>query len=68
VHRFVDIFFREERLPLEEGWTSPEIFMEASNFGLLVQSVAAASQWPGPNEGQDPSVAFVTSANSSFVI
>ncbi|KAK7051544.1 hypothetical protein VNI00_004522 [Paramarasmius palmivorus] len=50
--KFVDIFFREERLPLEEGWKRPGPFLD-ENIDPILEEIARASEWT-PIEGQRP--------------
>jgi len=62
---FVQIFFREERLPIAEGWQRSETPINASTLGPLIRDIAAQSNWTagegchwvrlGPN---DPIVRF----------
>lgn len=47
--RFVNIFFREERLPIEEGWVRSEIPITGTLIARTALNVEAASEWPGPN-------------------
>ncbi|KIY66833.1 Cloroperoxidase [Cylindrobasidium torrendii FP15055 ss-10] len=49
---FVNILFREERLPREEGWQRSPIPITIERLGALQQKVSEASDWPGPIEGQ----------------
>ncbi|KAF9265235.1 Cloroperoxidase [Marasmius fiardii PR-910] len=43
--KFVQIFFREERLPIEEGWKRPSVPITRDSIGTLVQTIATASNW-----------------------
>ncbi|KAI3607065.1 hypothetical protein WG66_007882 [Moniliophthora roreri] len=51
--KFVDIFFREERLPVAEGWSRPE---GDDVFELLMKmrdEIGRVSEW-SPTPGQYP--------------
>ncbi|THU90500.1 Cloroperoxidase [Dendrothele bispora CBS 962.96] len=62
---FVQIFFREERLPIAEGWQRSETPINASTLGPLIGTISRQSNWTagegchwvrlGPN---DPIVRF----------
>jgi len=43
--RFVNIFFREERLPIAEGWKRSETPINGSTIGPLYRKIQAASNW-----------------------
>ncbi|KAL0064316.1 hypothetical protein AAF712_008762 [Marasmius tenuissimus] len=42
---FVQIFFREERLPIEEGWKRPTTSINLDTVTALAQKIAIASDW-----------------------
>ncbi|KAK7446345.1 hypothetical protein VKT23_014551 [Stygiomarasmius scandens] len=42
---FVNIFFREERLPIAEGWKRSEAPINGSTIGPLYRKIQAASNW-----------------------
>ncbi|KAF5365908.1 hypothetical protein D9758_006642 [Tetrapyrgos nigripes] len=42
---FVQIFFREERLPLAEGWKRPSTPINLTTMDLLTSQIAEASNW-----------------------
>ncbi|THU91329.1 hypothetical protein K435DRAFT_576124, partial [Dendrothele bispora CBS 962.96] len=42
---FVQIFFREERLPIAEGWKRSEVPINSDTLGPLFHSIAAQSNW-----------------------
>ncbi|KAK7038985.1 hypothetical protein VNI00_010377 [Paramarasmius palmivorus] len=46
--QFVNIFFREERLPLEEGWTRPGP-ITSRTLNPISRDVGIAFQWEGPD-------------------
>ncbi|KAK7451221.1 hypothetical protein VKT23_012559 [Stygiomarasmius scandens] len=48
---FVQIFFREERLPIAEGWKRSETPLNGSTVGPLIREIAQHSNWT-PTEGQ----------------
>ncbi|KAF5378918.1 hypothetical protein D9757_008723 [Collybiopsis confluens] len=43
--KFVDILFREERLPLQEGWRPSPVPIDDSNFPALQSAVFNATKW-----------------------
>ncbi|KAJ7493559.1 Cloroperoxidase, partial [Mycena latifolia] len=43
--KFVQIFFREERLPIMEGWTRPKTLITADSLGPAEDIIIAASNW-----------------------
>ncbi|KAK0505362.1 Peroxidase, family 2-domain-containing protein [Armillaria luteobubalina] len=57
--QFVDIFFREERMPIEEGWTKPSTLITGQTISPISNIIEEASEWvdnggcpiirPGPN-------------------
>ncbi|KAJ3754770.1 Peroxidase, family 2-domain-containing protein [Lentinula raphanica] len=47
---FVQIFFREERLPLEEGWQRSEVPIGEENFDNVVLGIANISTWAPSGE------------------
>lgn len=60
-YRLVDIFFREERLPLEEGWTVPIHETNSSSQQPLKREIQENSMW-NLTEGQTSSIALVAGA------
>lgn len=46
---FVDIFFREERMPLEEGWIRSDVPITGALLQNIINDIVTASEWPGPN-------------------
>ncbi|KAJ7579896.1 Cloroperoxidase [Mycena floridula] len=56
---FVNIFFREERMPIEEGWKRPNVSINRATAGPLTAIISQASEW-SPNPNQIPSVTLVT--------
>lgn len=65
--RFVDIFFREERLPLEEGWTVPPNEVNGTNQDTLKQEIKKASEW-NATEGQTSSITLVSGPGDTLDI
>ena len=57
-NRFVQVFFREERLPIAEGWKRSPVPIANAALGALDQQIANASDWTA-DAGQDPSVTFL---------
>ncbi|KAJ7234157.1 Cloroperoxidase [Mycena rebaudengoi] len=43
--KFVNIFFREERLPIAEGWKKPTTLVEVATTSPLEKVIRAASEW-----------------------
>ncbi|KAJ7142481.1 Chloroperoxidase [Mycena epipterygia] len=43
--KFVQIFFREERLPIAEGWKRPTTFITVATLSPLERQIHAASEW-----------------------
>ncbi|KAF9060231.1 hypothetical protein BDP27DRAFT_1370717 [Rhodocollybia butyracea] len=39
---FIQMFFEQERLPMEEGWHRSEVPIEDDNFNLLIQGIGEA--------------------------
>ncbi|KAL0064330.1 hypothetical protein AAF712_008776 [Marasmius tenuissimus] len=42
---FVQVFFREERLPIEEGWKRPTTPINLDTVGALADTIAKVSEW-----------------------
>ncbi|KAJ3740775.1 hypothetical protein DFH05DRAFT_1462684 [Lentinula detonsa] len=47
---FVQIFFREERLPLEEGWEPSEVPIDMNNFDNLLSEITNVTTWAPSGE------------------
>ncbi|KAJ3755156.1 Peroxidase, family 2-domain-containing protein [Lentinula raphanica] len=47
---FVQIFFQQERLPLEEGWKRSEVPIGDDNFNALLAGIKNASTWAPSGE------------------
>ncbi|KAK0225307.1 Chloroperoxidase [Armillaria fumosa] len=43
--KFVDIFFREERLPIKEGWTKPTTLITLQTIVPIADIIVEASEW-----------------------
>ncbi|KAK1221515.1 hypothetical protein PQX77_015634 [Marasmius sp. AFHP31] len=43
--RFVQVFFREERLPIEEGWKRSTVPITIRTVGALFSQISKASDW-----------------------
>ncbi|KAJ6536888.1 hypothetical protein B0H19DRAFT_962722, partial [Mycena capillaripes] len=43
--KFVHIFFREERLPIEKGWTKPTRLITVDPLTTLESAIVLASNW-----------------------
>ncbi|EIM82419.1 Cloroperoxidase [Stereum hirsutum FP-91666 SS1] len=46
---YVNIFFREDRLPIEEGWKRSDVPITSTLLDAIAQEIKAASEWPGSN-------------------
>jgi len=44
-HRFVQVFFHEERLPIEEGWKRPAVATNSSTILALADRIDQNSGW-----------------------
>ncbi|KAJ7189036.1 Cloroperoxidase [Mycena filopes] len=51
--QFVQIFFREERLPIAEGWTRSETPINSSTLGPLESIIRPASTWVATQACED---------------
>jgi hypothetical protein len=58
-HRYVDILFREERLPVAEGWTKSTTQITLGNIRPLMANVSAASQWVPDSTEEDSEMIVV---------
>ncbi|KAK7049760.1 hypothetical protein VNI00_005791 [Paramarasmius palmivorus] len=59
--KFVDIFFREERLPLEEGWKIPKVPINQQTESPVFDVIRKNSGWV-PEAGQCPWVTLAQGA------
>ncbi|KAJ7577166.1 Chloroperoxidase [Mycena floridula] len=64
---FVNIFFREERMPIEEGWTRPNVSITGDTVNHLTVPIMQASDW-SPNITQTPSVALTVDTQGDVVV
>jgi hypothetical protein len=64
--RFVNIFFREERLPIEEGWKRSPVPIDSDNLGVLTSQIGAASDWTPDSDC--PTITFVSGTNASNTV
>ncbi|KAK1236404.1 hypothetical protein PQX77_000344 [Marasmius sp. AFHP31] len=46
----VNIFFREERLPLEKGWRVPKVEIYTNTLEPLIEQISEASEWQATPE------------------
>ncbi|KAJ7586835.1 Cloroperoxidase [Mycena floridula] len=58
---FVNIFFREERMPIEEGWKRPNVSITRATISPITAIIGQASEW-SPNPNQTPSLSLVVDA------
>jgi hypothetical protein len=61
----VNIFFREERLPIKEGWKRSPVLITSDNLGALEVQIGAAADWTP--DGDCPTITFVGSTNASDI-
>ncbi|KAJ7587295.1 Cloroperoxidase, partial [Mycena floridula] len=61
---FVNIFFREERMPIKEGWKRPNVSITSDTLIPIVVGIIQASEW-SPNPTQTPSLSFVGTAQGN---
>ncbi|KAK0475469.1 Chloroperoxidase [Armillaria novae-zelandiae] len=61
--KFVDIFFREERLPIEEGWTKPTTLITLQTLTPIVEIIEEASEWV--DNGKCPFVRLSPDSNAT---
>jgi hypothetical protein len=59
----VNVFFREERLPIAEGWKRSPVPIDNDNLGVLTSQISAASDWTPDSDCA--TVTFVSGTNSS---
>jgi hypothetical protein len=57
IPRFVNVFFRQERLPIAEGWKRSPVLIDVKALDSMSQDIVAASQWKA-NATQVPSIAI----------
>ncbi|KAJ7115153.1 Cloroperoxidase [Mycena epipterygia] len=50
---FVQIFFREERLPIAEGWTRPTTLITSTSMAAMTNIIIAASNWTASQACED---------------
>ncbi|KAK0475485.1 Chloroperoxidase [Armillaria novae-zelandiae] len=43
--KFVDIFFREERMPIEEGWSKPSTLITGQTISSIANIIEETSEW-----------------------
>lgn len=49
-YRFVDIFFREERLPIAEGWKRSDVPITQALLNSYSDIISDNSDWQGPTQ------------------
>ncbi|KAK7039906.1 Chloroperoxidase [Favolaschia claudopus] len=54
--KFVNIFFRENRLPIQEGWKRPKTLITAATLGALQTVIVANSNWTASASCESPEV------------
>ncbi|KAJ7574636.1 Cloroperoxidase [Mycena floridula] len=64
--KFVNIFFREERLPIAEGWKRSPIPITGDSLNPIMDVIATASDWTADDKCS--SVVFVISGNDTFTV
>lgn len=48
--RFVNIFFREERLPIAEGWSRSDIAITSDVLSPYALTIFNETDWQGPTQ------------------
>jgi len=64
---FVQIFFREERLPIAEGWTRPTTTITSQTLNPISRIILATSQW-APNATQCSSIVLTVDNTTVFTV
>jgi len=64
---FVNIFFKEERLPIKEGWRRSPVLITHEKLNILMDPIAEASEWK-PNVTQCASITMMLTENSTFTV
>jgi hypothetical protein len=65
-YRFVNIFFREERLPIQEGWKRSAVPINGNLTAPVRAEMMAAANWTA-DPGVSPTFTFVTNGNGDTV-
>jgi hypothetical protein len=65
--RFVNIFFREERLPIAEGWKRSPVPINEITLGLIPLQIFEAANWTADAD-VCPTVTFILTGNETFVV
>ena len=63
---FVQIFFREERLPIAEGWKRSTTLITLAALEPVVNDIQNASQWTADNKC--PSIVVTRTSNITETI
>ncbi|KAJ7210727.1 hypothetical protein GGX14DRAFT_450252 [Mycena pura] len=50
---FVQIFFREERLPIAEGWRRPNVTITVATLGPISDIMFSLSNWTATQQCED---------------
>ncbi|KAJ6598218.1 Peroxidase, family 2-domain-containing protein [Mycena vulgaris] len=51
--KFVQIFFREERLPIAEGWSRPKTTVTADTLEPIIGTIGQGSNWTATQQCED---------------
>ena len=62
----MNIFFREERLPIEEGWKRSPVLIDGDNLGVLQEQISTVADWTP--DGDCSTITFVGSTNASDIV
>ncbi|KAJ7577448.1 Cloroperoxidase [Mycena floridula] len=65
--KYVNIFFREQRMPIEEGWTRSNVSITDDTLTPIAIAIIQASDW-SPNVTQTPSVALKADKQGDIVL
>ena len=64
---FVQTFFREERLPLEEGWQRPEVPIDQDSFDNLLGLIENSTTWAPSGEVVCPWIRIEPEGDATIV-
>ena len=62
----MNIFFREERLPIEEGWKRSPVLIDGASLDVLQDQIAEEADWTP--DGNCPTITFVAATNVSQTV
>jgi hypothetical protein len=59
----VNIFFREERLPIKEGWKRSLVPINEDTISMVTDQIDGAADWKADSDC--PTITFVLTTNAS---